>query len=147
MKIKINSFTLVVALLLIPNVIMAEQPMPSILPAMSLNEGTVAKTSNLASGVVLARRGAVSVNAPRARPVNRPNVRPNTRPIQVNPQRAGNTIKYRTVNGRRMRYYTAGAGIVLVAGAVCYVNQYGSGLIAGSQCCIGGVCHTNFYVD
>ena len=54
---------------------------------------------------------------------------------------------YRTIQGRRMRLFAVGTGIVLVSGAVCYANNYGMGAIYNSNCCVNGTCYSNFYVE
>jgi hypothetical protein len=90
---------------------------------------------------------------PRGRPAhiqhNRPRAQPHRQPVQRhhNVHRAQKAVRYRTINGRRMRYYTAGAGIALIVGASCYVDNSGYGQITNSRCCIGSNCYTNFYID
>lgn len=71
--------------------------------------------------------------------------RPTSGPVRhAAPQKA---IRHRTIHGRRMRWYAAGSGVTLVAGATCYVDGLNFGRISGNNCCIHDSCHRSFYID
>lgn len=109
-------------------------------------------TTYPAEAVHIARAGPrgvarpARVNRPVNRPANRPIHHPNYRPHKVN-NVTRSAIRYRTINGQRMRYYTLGSGIVLIAGARCYLDNDRYGTVSNNRCCIGANCYTSFYVQ
>lgn len=135
MKANVNIIILVVSMLYIP-IIHGETVNQSHFTIGAFNLAT--NGNQVSSLNLLARRGVTrsrSVNrrSPARRNVNRHTVHQHTH--------------YRTIRGRRMRLFAVGAGIALVSGASCYVDNYGFGRVSGSKCCVSNRCYTSFYVD
>ena len=60
-----------------------------------------------------------------------------------NPQRN----VYVNVRGRNMRWFVAGTGAVIAAGAACYRDPYGFGTVQNTRCCFyDSLCFNEYYI-
>jgi hypothetical protein len=94
-----------------------------------------------------ARRTTASRTTVSRTTVNRTTVnRPVANPV-VNPRPVARTATRQTIviNNRTLNLYVPGARVV--AGARCYVVNYGYGTVVRSTCLYGGVYHKTFYID